>query len=87
MRLKHQSNGVLLHPVGAWRVAAGSALALLPKQASTIRVVRGRAWVTRSGDAIDHVLDANAQITALPNQKLVLEGLCGDVWFEWFQQR
>jgi hypothetical protein len=71
-----------------WKLDAGQATRLQPRQAGVFRVAQGRVWVTISGtvDLLgDHVLQAGDSLPLQAGQRLVLEPLASDapVFFSW----
>lgn len=67
---------------GAWRLGAGEAIALHPREAGRFQVRRGRAWVTL-GDGLDHVLAAGASLSVPAGARLVAEAWGADLGFDW----
>lgn len=68
-----------------------AALPLQARQAGWLRVDAGQAWITRSGDAADHVLSAGEAVALCRGQRLVagpwqsgkalrLQWHAGDAW-------
>jgi hypothetical protein len=71
--------------LGAWRLGAGEALALHPREASRFVVICGRAWVTL-GDGLDHVLTAGASLPVPAGARVVAEAWGEAVAFDWRAQ-
>ena len=67
---------------GAWRLGAGEAVGLHPREASRLLVVGGRAWVTL-GDGVDHVLGAGAALPVPAGARVVVEAWGAAVDFDW----
>lgn len=67
---------------GAWRLGAGEAIALRPREASRFLVMRGRAWVTL-GDGIDHVLSAGDSLPVPLGARVVVEAWGDGLAFDW----
>ena len=70
---------------GAWRLGAGQAVALHPREASRLVVRRGRVWVTL-GDGLDHVLAEGASLPVPAGARVVAEAWGADVAFDWAGQ-
>lgn len=75
---------------GLWRLAAGRAVQLRPRHASTFKVVCGQVWVTTDApyDAQarrlgDHVLLAGDTFSVMPGERLVVEAWGVPVRFDW----
>ena len=73
---------------GCWKLAAGRALSLHPRQRSVLEIVQGRVWLTVSAASpwhirqsatpaasavVDHVLQAGERLTIEPGQHVVME--------------
>ena len=59
---------------GTWKLAAGGALSLHPRERSLLEITHGRAWVTLGGEqAGDHVLEAGERLLVAAGQHVVLE--------------
>jgi Protein of unknown function (DUF2917) len=69
---------------GAFVLAPEKALALRPKQSSTIRITCGSAWVTIN-DGCDYFLTAEQKLLAPAGSRVVMESLRKDgvVMFDW----
>lgn len=67
---------------GAWRLGAGQAIALHPREAARFQVRCGRAWVTL-GDGLDHVLAEGASLPVPAGARVVAEAWGADVAFDW----
>jgi hypothetical protein len=69
---------------GAFVLPAAQALALRPKEPSSIRITCGTAWVTID-DGVDYFLAAGQQITALAGSRVVMESMRpgGQLKFDW----
>ncbi|MCE1194723.1 MAG: DUF2917 domain-containing protein [Acidovorax sp.] len=81
---------------GCWKLAAGRALSLHPRERSVVEVVDGRVWLTlrgapgagQPGRAADVVLQAGDRLTLVAGQHAVLEawspaGASGGAAFDW----
>lgn len=77
---------------GSWKLGAGQALTLRPRETGVLRTARGRLWATRDGphqgrrnDWGDLVVEAGAQLRLRAGERLVIEALNGDesVFFSW----
>ena len=91
-----QSRGTTVVP-GVWKLAAGHALSLRPRQPGVLRIAQGRAWVTldvphngHGNESGDHLLQAGHQLEVYAGQHLVFETMerAGGtaVSFEWTPQ-
>lgn len=65
---------------GTWRLEAGRAIALRPREDGVLRIAHGRVWLTFDGphagplnDLGDRVLGAGEQLPVRAGQRLVLE--------------
>jgi hypothetical protein len=65
---------------GAWKLAAGRAITLEPRERGLLKVVQGRLWVTFDGphhgrlnESGDHVMGAGEQVHLVPGQRVVAE--------------
>jgi hypothetical protein len=65
---------------GTWKLAAGRAITLQPREAGILRVAHGQLWATFDGphagprnDLGDHVVGAGEQLRLHPGQRLVVE--------------
>ncbi len=69
---------------GAFVLAPAQALALHPKQSSTIRITCGSAWITLN-DGCDYFLTAEQSLLAPAGSRLVMESLRKDgvLKFDW----
>jgi hypothetical protein len=77
---------------GTWKLAAGRAITLQPREAGLVRVAHGQLWATYDGphigalnDSGDHVLGAGAQLRVAAGQRLVVEAWNGEApaYFSW----
>ena len=77
---------------GAWRLSAGRAISLRPREAGILRVAHGRLWVTFDGphggppnDLGDHVLGVGEQVRLASRQRLVAEAwdAHAPAYFSW----
>lgn len=77
---------------GTWKLAAGRAITLEPREAGFLRVAQGRIWGTFEGphgngpdESGDHVLDSGEQIRIGPGQRVVIESWNGGcpAYFSW----
>jgi len=57
---------------GCWKLTAGTALSLRPRQRGVLEVAQGRVWLTAGGSA-DHVLLAGERWAVDAGQHVVLE--------------
>lgn len=67
---------------GAWRLGAGEAIALHPREEGRFLMRHGRAWVTL-GDGVDHVLTAGASLSVPSGARVVAEAWGDAVAFDW----
>jgi hypothetical protein len=69
---------------GAFVLPAAQALALRPKEPSSIRITCGTAWVTID-DGVDYFLAAGQEITAPAGSRVVMESMQpgGQLKFDW----
>jgi hypothetical protein len=69
---------------GAFVLPAAQALALRPKEPSSIRITCGSAWVTID-DGVDYFLAAGQQMTAPAGSRVVMESMQpgGQLKFDW----
>lgn len=70
---------------GCWKLAAGCALSLYPRQRSVLEIAQGRVWLTLSpaspshirqsaaSAVVDQVLQAGERLTIEPGQHVVME--------------
>lgn len=70
---------------GCWKLAAGRALSLYPRQRSVLEIAQGRVWLTLSAASpwhsrhgataavVDQVLQAGERLTIEPGQHVVME--------------
>lgn len=65
---------------GTWKLAAGRAITLEPRDAGILKVAHGRLWVTfegphpgRPNESGDHILAAGEQFRLAPGQRAVVE--------------
>ena len=65
---------------GTWKLAAGRAITLQPREAGILRVAHGQLWATFDGphrgplnDLGDHVIGAGEQLRLRAGQRLVVE--------------
>jgi hypothetical protein len=77
---------------GTWKLGAGRAMTLRPREAGTLRVARGRIWATQDGphggvldESGDQVLGAGEQLSLRPGQRLVVEAWSAQApaYFSW----
>ena len=66
---------------GTWKLAAGRAITLEPRDTGVLKVAHGRLWVTFEGphhgrlnESGDHVLAVGEQLRLQPGQRVVVEG-------------
>jgi hypothetical protein len=65
---------------GTWKLAAGRAITLEPRDAGVLKVAHGRLWVTFEGphhgrlnESGDHIMAVGEQMRLQPGQRVVLE--------------
>jgi hypothetical protein len=65
---------------GTWKLVAGRAITLEPRDAGVLKVAHGRLWATFEGphagrlnESGDHILAAGEQLRLQPGQRVVLE--------------
>lgn len=65
---------------GTWKLAAGRAITLEPRDAGTLKIAHGRLWVTFEGphhgrlnESGDHIMAVGEQMRLQPGQRVVLE--------------
>ncbi len=79
---------------GTWKLGAGRAITLAPREDAVLRVAHGRMWVTFEGahglspaDSGDHFLDVGQQLTVQAGQRVVLEAMnaqrSAPAYFNW----
>lgn len=79
---------------GCWKLDAGRAVTLQPREAGVLRVAHGRMWATlqgphrgRGNDLGDHFLSPGQQLALQPGQRLVIESWDpagpAPAWFSW----
>src|SRR5438045_6797651 len=77
---------------GTWKLPAGRALTLQPREAGRLKVAHGQLWATYDGphpgvleQSGDHVLGAGDELRLRPGQRLVIEPWNGDApaYFSW----
>ncbi len=77
---------------GTWKLAAGRAITLQPREAGVLRVAHGRMWVTFDGphegprnDQGDQVLDVGAELHVIAGRRLVVETWSANspAYFSW----
>jgi hypothetical protein len=77
---------------GTWKLAAGRAMTLEPREAGVLQVAHGRLWATSDGphsgplnDLGDRILGTGDRWRLGPGQRLVIEGWNGDspAYFSW----
>lgn len=75
-----------------WKLDAGHATTLQPRQSGVLRVTQGRIWATVDGPHAghtsvqgDHILQVGEQFTLQPGQRMVVEPLDAGspVYFVW----
>ena len=82
---------------GVWKLAAGHALSLRPRQSGVLRIAHGQAWATldvlhsgRGNQSGDHLLRAGQEFMVHAGQHLVFETMersdGSAVFFEWTPQ-
>lgn len=77
---------------GTWKLTAGRAITLEPREAGTLRVAHGQVWATYDGphngalnDMGDHIIGVGQQLRLRPGQRLVVEASSGiaPAYFSW----
>jgi hypothetical protein len=77
---------------GAWKLGAGRAVTLQPREAGALRVAHGCLWATFDGphggalnESGDHVLGAGERLVLQAGQRLVVEAWNGaaPAYFSW----
>ena len=86
----HQSLSTALP--GTWKLAAGRAITLQPREPGTLRVAHGQVWATYDGphagplnDLGDHVVGMGERLQVLAGQRVVVEAWSADTpaYFSW----
>jgi len=80
MLTQTQQSSAVPAPPGAWKLAAGRAMSLRPREAGVLRVAQGRIWATFDGphrgplnDLGDQILDPGDVLRLRGGQGLVIE--------------
>ena len=77
---------------GTWKLAAGRAITLEPREAGVVKVAYGQIWATYDGphsgprnDLGDHVVGVGEQLRLRPGQRMVIEAWNGQspAYFSW----
>lgn len=77
---------------GTWKLAAGRAITLEPREPGTLKVAHGQLWATYDGphagplnDLGDHVIGVGERLRVLRGQRLVVEATNGGqpAYFSW----
>ena len=77
---------------GTWKLAAGRAITLEPREAGTLKVAHGQLWATYDGphsgplnDLGDHVVGVGEQLRLRRGQRMVIEAANGGypAYFSW----
>lgn len=79
---------------GTWKLGAGRAITLAPREDAVLRVAHGSLWVTFEGhygnapaDSGDHFLTVGQQVTVQAGQRVVLEPMgatrSAPAYFNW----
>jgi hypothetical protein len=77
---------------GTWKLAAGRAITLEPREAGIVKVAHGQIWATYDGphggplnDLGDHVIGVGGQLRLRPGQRMVIEAWNGPspAYFSW----
>ena len=88
---KHQSAASPVLP-GHWRLGAGRAMTLQPRQAGVLRIEHGRVWATFDGphhgplnDLGDRIVGIGGQLRLQAGQRLVIEAWNAQTpaYFSW----
>jgi len=77
-------------PAGQWKLPAGRALSLYPREHGVLEITLGRVWVTQAGRhcaSSDQVLAAGERLRVEPGRHVVIEPWAGAGWpaaaFRW----
>jgi hypothetical protein len=77
---------------GTWKLAAGCAMTLQPRETGVLHIASGRVWVTCDGphegalnDLGDHILNAGDQMRLRAGKHWVIEAWSGGApaYFNW----
>ena len=77
---------------GTWKLVAGRAITLEPREAGTLKVAHGQLWATYDGphsgplnDLGDHVVGVGEQLRLRRGQRMVIEAANGKhpAYFSW----
>lgn len=77
---------------GTWKLAAGRAITLEPRDAGILKIAHGRLWVTLEGphhgrlnESGDHIMGVGEQMRLRAGQRVVLEPWSGQcpAYFSW----
>jgi len=77
---------------GTWKLAAGRAITLEPREPGTLKVAHGQLWATYDGphsgplnNLGDHIVGVGEQLRLRPGQRLVVEASNGraPAYFSW----
>ena len=77
---------------GTWKLAAGRAITLEPREAGVVKVAHGRVWATYDGphsgprnDLGDHIVGVGGQLRLRAGQRMVIEASNGasPAYFSW----
>ena len=77
---------------GTWKLAAGRAITLEPREAGVVKVAHGQVWATYDGphsgprnDLGDHIVGVGQQLRLRPGQRMVIEAWNGQApaYFSW----
>jgi hypothetical protein len=77
---------------GTWKLAAGRAITLEPREPGTLKVAHGQLWATYDGphagalnDLGDHVIGVGERLRIRPGQRVVVEAANGGqpAYFSW----
>ncbi|MBI2769497.1 MAG: DUF2917 domain-containing protein [Burkholderiales bacterium] len=88
----HQSASTTPALPGTWKLGAGRAITLQPREAGTVRIAHGRVWATYDGphhgalnELGDHVVGAGGQLRVTAGQRLVIESWAEEspAYFSW----
>lgn len=89
LKQPHQSATAL---AGAWKLGAGRAITLEPRETGLLRIAHGSVWATGDGphggalnDQGDRFLQVGDQLRLRPGERLVIEsfGVDGPAYFSW----
>ena len=77
---------------GTWKLGAGRAITLQPREAGSVRIVHGRVWATYDGphrgalnELGDHIVGTGERLRLAAGQRLVIESWQDEspAYFSW----